>query len=181
MSPKIRITPVDLYRTARVSAWRLETLQHYDVPGDEGRQRAFHAGEPLPAPRQELQDDMRLIADLRRRGVQVGRVHVVDRPLSDYVRYELAVYAENVAAGEDVRIADRSAHPELEPLTQDFAIFDRERQHPGVILFDHDGNGKVAGYWVTFDRKTVPACREQIELALGLSVPLAEFTAAITA
>ena len=36
-----------------------------------------------------------------------------DRPLSAYVRYELAVYAENVAAGEEVRIADRSAHPEL--------------------------------------------------------------------
>jgi hypothetical protein len=181
MSPEIQIKPVDLYRTASASAWRLETLQHYDVPGDDNRQRAFHAGEPLPPPREELLDDMRLIADLRRRGVHVGRVHVVDRPLSDYVRYELTVYAENVAAGEDVRIADRSAHPELATLTQDFAIFDREREHPGVILFDHDGNGRVTGYRVAFDRRTVSACREQTELALSLSVPLAEFTAAITA
>src|SRR5207245_5369176 len=44
-------------------------------------------------------------------GRHVGRVHVVDQPLSPYVRYELAVYAENVSAGEDVRIADSLCTP----------------------------------------------------------------------
>ena len=44
-------TPADLYRTCRVSARRLETLQDYDVSGDEERLRAFLAGEPLPPPR----------------------------------------------------------------------------------------------------------------------------------
>jgi hypothetical protein len=36
------MTPGDLYRTCRVSAYRIETLQHYVVPDDEERQRAFH-------------------------------------------------------------------------------------------------------------------------------------------
>jgi len=173
------ITPVDLYRTAQVSVWRVEVLQHYDVPGDEERQRAFHAGEPLPPPRPELLDDHQLIASLRASGRAAGRVHVVDRPLSPYVRYELAVYAENVAAGEDVRIADRSLHPELSTLTQDFAIADPEDRHPGVILFGISNAGRVLSYEVDCSRRTVRRCRDQLGLALAASVPLAEFAAAI--
>jgi uncharacterized protein DUF6879 len=169
-------TPADLYRTCRVSARRLETLQDYDVSGDEERLRAFLAGEPLPPPRQGKADDLALIADLRKRGRYVGRVHVVDRPLTDYVRYELAVYAENVAAGEDVLIADRSAHPELDGLAQDFAIFDSET----VVLFDYD-DGRVRGYRVASDRETVKRCVAEYDLAAGKSVPLAEFMAATAA
>jgi hypothetical protein len=172
-------TPADLYRTCRVSACRLETLQHYDVSGDEERQRAFLAGEPLPPPRQGKADDLALIADLRKRGQYVGRVHVVDRPLSDYVRYELAVYAENVAAGEDVRIADRSLHPELAPLAQDFAIFDAGTGRATVVLFDYDSGGRVRDYQVVAsDQETVKRFRDQYHLALSLSVPLSEFMAA---
>jgi hypothetical protein len=172
------MTPADLYRACRVSACRLETLQHYDVPGDEERQRTFHAGEPLPPPRQGKLDDLKLIADLRKAGRQVGRVHVVGQPLSPYVRYELAVYAENVSAGEDVRIADRSLHPELEALAQDFAIFDAETRHAAVVLFDYDAGGLILGYRVADDRETVDRCREQYDLALTRSVALSEFMAA---
>lgn len=175
---KPSITPVDLYRTSRISAWRIEVLQHYNVPSDHARQQAFHAGEPLPPPRVDKVYDLKLIADLRHRGVHVGRVHVVDRPLSDYVRYELAVYAENVAAGEDVRIADRSLHPELAVLTQDFVIADPDDPHPGVILFDYDSDGRVQSYHADCSRKAVAKYRKQFKLALSLSESLAEFTAA---
>jgi hypothetical protein len=170
-------TPADLYRTCRVSARRLETLQDYDVSGDEERLRAFLAGEPMPPPRQGKAEDLALIADLRKRGRYVGRVHVVDRPLTDYVRYELAVYAENVAAGEDVLIADRSAHPNLEGLAQDYAIFDSET----VVLFDYDDDGRVRGYRVADDRETVERCVAEYDLAAARSVPLAEFMAATAA
>jgi hypothetical protein len=105
-------------------------------------------------------------------------VHVGDQPLSAYVRYELAVYAENVAAGEDVRIADRSLHSELETLTEDFAIFDAETDDASVVLFDYDTGGRVHGYRVASDRETVDRCREQYDLALARSVPLSEFVAA---
>ena len=168
------MTPLDLYRTCRFSARRLETLQHYDVPGDEERQQAFRAGAPLPPPRPTKLDDLELIAELRERGVYVGRVHVIDRPLSEYVRYELAVYAENIAAGEDVLIADRSVHPELGRLTEDFAIFDSET----VILFDYDAGGRVRGYRIADDPVTVKRCVGQYILAAGVAVPLTEFPAA---
>lgn len=173
------MTPADLYRTCRASAWRVEALQHYEVPGDEDRQRAFHAGKPLPPPRPELQDDMRLVTSLRRAGRHIGRVHVVDRPLSPYVRYELAVYTENVAAGEDVRIADRSLHPELGAVSGDFAVFDAGTPGAAVVLFDYTPSGLVVGYRIHTDPETIEKCRERLELALSLSVPLGEFTAAI--
>jgi hypothetical protein len=174
------MTPKDLYRDCRVSAWRIEALQHYTVPGDEERQRAFHAEEPLPPPREELLDDFRLIAKLREAGRQVGRVHVVDRPLSDYVCYELAVYAENVAAGEDVRIADRSLHPELASVTEDFTIFDTETSEAAVILFDYDHVGLIHGYRIITGRQDVGRYRETLELVIALSVPLSDFMAAST-
>lgn len=175
------MTPADLYRTCSTSAWRLESLQHYTVPGDEGRQQAFHAGKPLPPPRQGKRDDLALIAAIRASGRQIGRVHVVDQPLSGYLRYELAVYAENTAAGEEIRIADRSTRPELSTVTEDFVIFDAETPAAAVILFDYDADGLVHGYRIADDPDTVNRCREQLELARAGSVPLAEFTAATAA
>lgn len=174
------MTPKDLYRTYRVSACRLETLQHY-MPGDEDRQRAFHARKPLPPPQDWLEDELRLIARLRDAGRHVGRVHVVDRPLSAYLRYELAVYPENVTAGEDVRIADRSLHPELAGLAQDFTLFDAGTADATAVLFDYDSSGLVHGYKITSDPGIVERCQEQYALALSRAVSLGEFTAAIAA
>lgn len=140
------MTPGDLYRTCKVSAHRLETLQHYDVPGDEARQSAFHGGRPLPPPGEGKAADLELIRQLRAAGRSIGRVHVVVEPLLPYIRYELAVYAENIAAGEDVHIADVSEHPELADLSTDFAIFDAETEAPHLILFDYSVEGRVLGY-----------------------------------
>jgi hypothetical protein len=172
------MTPGDLYRTCRASAYRLEVRQHYIVSGDAERQRAFRAGEPLPPPRQDKQDDLRLVAGLRQAGKQIGRVHVVSWPLSDYVRYELAVYSENVAAGEDVAIADVSAHPDLARLDTDFAIFDGETDEPSVILFDYSPEGRLLGYGLTRDPGVVNRCLRQYQLAREHAVALQEFTAA---
>jgi len=168
--------PADLYRTCQVSACRLETRQCY--AGDEkGRQRAFLAGEPLPPPGPGKRADLRLITQLHQAGRLVQRVHVVDRPLSDYVRYELAVYAENEAAGEDVRIADRSAHPQLAGLDGDFVVFDAETSAASVIIFDYSKNGRLRSYKYAAGRKTVSRHRDRYALALERSVPLSEFMA----
>lgn len=176
------MTPADLYRDCSLSAWRIEVLQDYAVPGDEERQRAFHAGEPLPPPGPGKRDDLALIARLTASGRTIGRIHVIDRPLSDYVRYELAVYAENAAAGEEIRVADRSLYPELGEITADFAIFDAETSDDAaVILFGYDEAGLVRGYQVASDAETLERCRDWLDLAYAYSVPLAEFTAAAAA
>jgi hypothetical protein len=169
------MTPTDLYRDCVLSAWRIETLQHYAGTGDEERQRAFHAGEPLPPPSPGKQDDLALVTRLVDARRTVGRIHIIDRPLTDYVRCELAVYAENAAAGESVRIVDRSAHPKLAEVGGDFAIFDAKTPDAVVILFAYDGAGLVRGYQVTSDKETVERCQGLLNVAYGWSVPLAEF------
>jgi hypothetical protein len=174
-------TPADLYRDCALSAWRVEVLQHYTVPGDEARQRAFHAGEPLPPAGQGKLDDLGIITRLRESGRTVGRIHVIDRPLSDYLRYELAVYAENIAAGEEVRIADRRLYPELGEIAEDFVIFDAEAPSDTVVAaFDYDGTGLVRGYRIVTDAQALDRYREAADLAYAYSVPLADFMATAT-
>jgi hypothetical protein len=171
------MTPADLYRGCSISAYRLETLQLYDVTGDE-RYRAFHAGEPLPPPGPGKVEDLRLIRQLTGAGRKVGRVHVIDQPLTDYLRYELAVYAENAAAGEDIRIAERPAHPSLLGLRRDFAVFDAETKHGTAIVFDYSPVGRVLGYRVNNHQGAVRRFRELYDLALSHSIPVAEFVTA---
>jgi len=117
------------------------------------------------------------IAQRGHRGVQ--RVHVVGRPLSDYIRYELAAYGENAAAGEDIRIADRSAHRELDNLGEDFTIFDAGTSDASVILFRYDARGRLHGYRHATDQETVMRCGVQYGLALTCSVPLNEFMSSV--
>jgi hypothetical protein len=171
------MTPGDLYRTCRFSAHRLETLQNYLVADDIERQRAFLDGQPLPPPRQSKIDDMRLVRKLRKAGRTVGRVHVVDRPLSDYVRYELAVYAENLEAGEDVRIADRSRHEALRDLDKDFAIFDGGTEHASAVFFDYSAEGVLLRYRYTTENQAVADCWNRYQETLRLSEPLESFLA----
>jgi hypothetical protein len=173
------MTPVDLYRDCTLSAWRIEAPQDYAGTGDQERQRAFREGKPLPPPGPGKREDLALIARLTGAGRTVGRVHVVDRPLSDYVLYEFAAYAENVSAGEQVRIADRSEYPELGEVAEDFTIFDAETSEAAVILFDYDDAGLIRGYRIATDHATVERCLGQLDLAYAYSVPLAEFTAAL--
>lgn len=173
------MTPVDLYRTCRVSAYRLETRQVYAVGAvDVERRRAAAAGEPLPPPSKGKLDDLKLINELRRSGKQVGRIHIITWPLTDYLRYELAIYPENISAGEYVRIADASAEPSLAELTTDFAIFDGETDHPSLILFNYSEDGQIHGYEQSTDPIIIQSCWEQYRYAYDHSIPLEEFAAA---
>jgi hypothetical protein len=151
----------------------LEVRQHYDADIDQARFAAFAAGRPLPPPGADKLADLSLIRRLCSTGRTIGRVHVVDRPLSSYICFEMAAYAENVAAGEQVRIADRSVCPELGALTEDFALFDHERPHASVVLFDYGEDDRVHGYAHT--TRDVTRRIEQLRLALACSTSLEEF------
>jgi len=83
-------------------AFRLETLQVYDMASEQAEYDHFLVTGELHIP----DDDQWLarVRHFRSTGRWVGRVHVVTRPLTDYLRYEFAVYRHTVRAGEDVRV-----------------------------------------------------------------------------
>jgi hypothetical protein len=170
------MTLTELFETFRQSAFRLETLQYYVLAEDEPRRQAFREGRPLP-PRAGKAESMRMVRDAVAGGKQVHRVHVVDLPLSDYIRYELAVYPENIAAGEDVRITRRAADPGLQGLDTDFWLFDAETSKPAVVWFRYSPGGQILGREYSDDPAEIGQARDHRDLALACSVSLGEFMA----
>ncbi|MGQ0778177.1 MAG: DUF6879 family protein [Pseudonocardiales bacterium] len=170
------MTLTELFETFRESAFRLEALQHYVLEEDEPRRQAFRAGRPLP-PRPGKIESMRVVRDAVVAGKRVHRVHVVELPLTEYLRYELAVYPENIAAGEDVRIADRAAHRGLKELDTDFWLFDAEAERPAVVWFRYTADGRIVGRDYSDDPQDVRRARTQRDLAVAHSLSLDEFLA----
>lgn len=58
------------------------------------------------------------------RGKSIGRVHVRRSPLTDYLRYELAAYRDNAAAGEAIGIIDLTHKDVSGRPDHDFWLFD---------------------------------------------------------
>ncbi|WP_261575482.1 DUF6879 family protein [Frankia gtarii] len=165
---------VALYSSFTSEAVRLETRQYYEVPGDADRQRAYREGQPLPA-RPAKSATVQLIRDAVDAGKTFARVHIVDHPLSDYVHYELdAAYPENHAAGEQVWIVDRASHPGLAAAHRDFALFDRDTDHPSVVWYDYTPDGRLTGY-TPGTPADLAACTSLLTLARTHALPYADF------
>ena len=125
----------------RVSAFRLETLRQYAVPAEDERIAAFRERRPLPERSVRTSPWLRRIAETTAAGKHWSRVHVVDVPLSEYVRFEMVTYRESAQAGEDIRITDRRADPALDALQTDFWLFDAETDHPFAALMQYNADG----------------------------------------
>ena len=110
-----------------------------------------------------------MLSDSVHAGRHWSRVHVLDRPLTDYLRFELLGYQGNVAAGEDVRIADRAAGPEtLSMLAGDFWLLDDAL----AVVIEYDGDGRRLSMEPTHD---VGSFIDQRNLAMAHSVPLLDY------
>jgi len=92
------------------------------------------------------------------------RVRIVRQPLTDYERFELSLYPQNIEAGEDIRICTDTMSP-------DFWIFDN---HTAYIL-NYDVNGGFVGVDIA---ENVVTYRRIRDLALENSVPFADYARA---
>jgi hypothetical protein len=120
-------------------AFRLETRPAYNMASEQAEYDTFLKTGELHIP----EDDSWLVRvrHFRSTGRWVGRVHVVTRPLNDYLRYEFAVYRHTVQAGEDVRILDLTGQPNPGLPTQDFWLFDES----AVVRMDYRPDGVQVG------------------------------------
>lgn len=121
---------LEAFDTAQRAIFRLETRRFY--VGDPNYAR-FVAGEPW----QDTASKDHWCDLVRRRtadGVVMRRVHLVRRPLSDYVRFRLQwSNPRNIDAGEDCRIAEGG--PWEAP---DFWLFDDSAAW--LMRYDADGS-----------------------------------------
>ncbi len=109
---------------AKESAFRLETLSQYLVPGEAERFAMWNAGEPLSLRTPENSEWMARLQHDIVGGFRWYRVHILDQPLTSYLRFELYSYLEGVAVGNEIYVADRDSHPELTELHEDFWLYD---------------------------------------------------------
>ncbi len=166
----------DFLRSFTRSAWRLEALPQYNPRTDASFRHFVETGEVLLLKdRPAKQEWMGLVAQAVAQGKRLGRVRIVGRPLADGERWELAVFGENAEAGEEVRIADRTAHPELAELDRDFWLLDDETDHPVAQLMTYEEDGQYVSREVTSDPAVIERCRAQRDLAVARSVDLNDF------
>ncbi|WP_330259184.1 hypothetical protein OG586_18160 [Streptomyces murinus] len=161
----------DLFDAFENEAFRLETLDDYSKSGNVDAYRAFQAGKPQP-------DDYNAnwVQEVRshtEKGKRIYRVHVLTRPLTEYLRYELGWgYRKNMSGGEEFFILDTtdSSNP-LEDVP-DFWFFDSKF----VAVMNYDGAGKFAGSKVlSSDRVT--EFIEYRDAALAHAEPFVEWWA----
>lgn len=117
------------------SAFRLETLDQYDVGSDGGDFRRFVAGEAEPDwdRKNPWLDTLR---KEKERGVHRYRVRVLRTPLNDYLRYSCEWgYVLNSEAGEEIHVLDLAeCELPVEVVDHDFWLIDDKyplRMHYG--------------------------------------------------
>jgi hypothetical protein len=160
------------FKTFRYTAYRLETLQSYDVPQEEDSLAAFLAGDPVSfGPSKD--DWTATIASAVAAGKSVRRVHVAEEPLSDYLRYEMLSYKPNVEAGEDVRILP-GRWPDLP--RRDYWLFDSA----DLWLMEYDQDGHFTGAVPETDAGEIVMANYRRDAALHAAVPYAEYVRRMT-
>ncbi len=161
-----------LFREFRYTCYRLETLQRYDVPYERDEFEQFLAGGTQDmAEMAEWTDGT--IARAVKAGKRMQRVHVVEDPLSDYLRYEFAWgYEHTVAAGEDVRIIAVQAGDWPAGLPHyDYWLFDSSL----LVSMRYDETGAFTGAEMEEDPVAIVKANYWRDLAVSLSVPYRDY------
>lgn len=171
-----RITDLDdpawlgLFTGVRSSWFRLETLQRYDVDYEAVDFERFLLTGHL---KNEPGEWQRMITAHTQAGRELRRVHVIEEPLTDYLRYELAVYEHNQQAGEDIQVLPsvRGEWPDDLPRGYDFWLFDNA--DVWKMIYEDDGRF-IASEQVT-DPVEIGQCRRWRDTALARSIPLPDY------
>ncbi|WP_371791723.1 hypothetical protein OG285_19685 [Streptomyces sp. NBC_01471] len=162
----------DLFDDFACEAFRLETLCDYSGSGNTDAYRAFVDGQPQPE-----NYNAEWLAEVRSyvaSGRRLYRVHVLSRPLTPYLRFELGWgYVTNAKAGEEFFILDVTdrANP-LPDGVGDFWLFDSSVPAP----MRYAEGGTFAGAEVLLQDRAAEfvTCRDT---ALAHSVPFADWWA----
>jgi hypothetical protein len=138
-----------LFDRFTTTAFRLETLQAYNVEEDVDAIAAWRAGRARPEFSVRTSPWAARLATSTIEGKTWRRVRVVDLPLSDYVRWEMAAYIESAVLGEEIRILVRSG--EFGNLINDFWLFDALESAPYAVAQRYDVSGRPGNHEVVTD------------------------------
>ncbi|MCB5907868.1 DUF6879 family protein [Streptomyces pinistramenti] len=167
------ISPEDfgkLFAGFQQEAFRLETLDDYGQSGGVEAYQDFLAGKPRPEGYESAPwtEKVRRATDA---GKRMYRVHILARPLTKYLQYELSWgYRRNMTAGEEFFILDTTEQENPLRGVPDFWAFDER----SVACMSYDDAGKFLGAEL---RPAGEAAQwmERRDVALRHAVPFAEW------
>jgi hypothetical protein len=143
-----------LFTSMESSAFRLEALDVYSIPGEEEDLARFRKGQKPP--HDTNAQWAQTIGAAISRGVDFQRVRLVRKPVSEYVRFETEWgYKFNVPAGEQtfaLFYEDVITFRNEVPILKDFWLFDNSR----CFLMAYDFWGRFLGV-NEIPREAVPA------------------------
>ncbi|MFJ4549166.1 DUF6879 family protein [Streptomyces sp. NPDC088817] len=163
------------FSTFQEEAFRLETLDDYSNSGNPAAFRSFLAGEPKPADYNA--GWLETVSKATESGKRMVRVHVLSRPLTPYLRYELSWgYQTNMTAGEEFHILDTTDRPNPLEGVPDFWLFDGREP----VVLNYDENGAFTGPTFVPAPGALPTGEESEyatyrSVALAMSVPFTEW------
>jgi hypothetical protein len=163
-----------LAENATDEAFRLETRQRYNIADEAPLIRAFQEGKPQPENESVARHNTSVNA-LCAAGKRDYRVHVIELPLTPYLRYELDAYRDNVEAGEEIFIADRSWHSDLAELIEDFMLLDGDTDHANVVWYRYNDDDELLARDHSVDPADIEVCRRHRDVAMAHAIPFAEF------
>ncbi len=114
-----------------------------------------------------LGDWCSLVREAAGRGVEFRRLRLVSEPVSDYIRWEHALTAATLAAGEHVRWLPRSRCMDLLLVPVDFWILDSRLVRFGLF----SGDGDVAGHQVREEPEIARLAADCFDAAWSRGVP----------
>jgi hypothetical protein len=120
------------------TAFRLELLQNYDVDDEQTEFQDFLKTNQVSANHEWVD----IIKAARQRNALMSRVHVLQEPYTDYIRYELAKYRFNQEAGEQIYLLTQKIYDRLALTLRDFWLFDNKT----VLQLKYDAQGKFLGH-----------------------------------
>lgn len=145
------------------SAFRLETLPEYRVEYEEAMIADYLAGKEVEYENEEVNWWLDLVRDRTTSGMTMSRVHVVNEPLTDYLRFELGVaYPKTSAAGEEIRLISDNDFDDLCDEDEfdvafnrwgalDFWLFDDSR----LFIMDYADDGTWLAVNESFDEDDI--------------------------
>jgi len=161
-----------LFSDFEYTAYRLEALQRYDVSYEKDEFGRFLAGESrgtFPGIAEWIDGTVAKAAAL---GKRMHRVHVVEEPLADYVRFECAwAYEHTVPAGEDVRIipVPKGTWPDLPHY--DYWLFDSSV----LVSMHYQDDGAFSYAELEDDPRKIVQANYWRDLAVQNSIPYRQF------
>ncbi|MFC1416385.1 DUF6879 family protein [Streptacidiphilus cavernicola] len=158
------------FRQARYSAVHLEMRDSYAVAAEAERFAAWRETGTVDVEADAVEHRqvwMALVREMVARGVIVRRARIISEPVTDYIRWEHAITAANLGAGEQVSWLPRRSAADLALPGTDFWLFDDD-----LVRFGHfTGDGDLAGHEVRTESHVLKLCRESFDQVWDRATP----------